>query len=121
MAQATFMESPEPTVAVPIEQWPDGSIRVGGTRTLLATIVTAYLLGESPEEIAGNYGQTPLDQVYAVLAFYLAHREEVDAYLAETEAEAEGLRAQIEREFPVTASRERLRAQLDERRAAGTR
>lgn len=121
MARAAFLESSQPTVAVPIGQWPDGSIRVGGTRTLFVTLVTAFNLGESPEEISANYGQTPLDQVYAVLAFYLARRDEVDRYLAEIETESEELRAQIERELPVTATRERLLAELEERRAASTR
>ncbi len=92
------------TAPITIDQ--DGAARVGGTRVLLDVIVEAFLDGESPEEIHDSYDAVKLVDVYAVIAYYLNHREEVDAYMRQREEEAEALRRRIEAEHP-----EMLRAQ----------
>jgi len=94
----------------------DGSVRVGKTRVLLATVITAVYHGESAEEIAENFPTLDLVDVYAVIAHYLRHRTEVDAYMDEYRRQGEALRRQIEARFPSDGLRERLLA----RRAAAT-
>lgn len=65
----------------------DAGYRVAGTRVSLDSVVYAFRSGESPESIAQSFPVLSLEQVYGAIAFYLAHREEVDASLARTERE----------------------------------
>lgn len=60
---------------------------IEGTRISLDSVVYAFWNGESPESIAQNFPLLSLEQVYAAIAFYLANRELIDAYLKEGEAE----------------------------------
>ncbi|MBE9044983.1 DUF433 domain-containing protein [Pleurocapsales cyanobacterium LEGE 10410] len=60
---------------------------VEGTRISLDSIVYAFQQGLSPESIVQSFPLLTLEQVYGAIAFYLANRTEIDAYLAaETEA-----------------------------------
>jgi uncharacterized protein (DUF433 family) len=65
---------------------PEGGWRIEGTRVSLDSVVHEFLGGESPEAIVERYPSLALDQVYGAIAFYLSHRAEVDAYLAEQDA-----------------------------------
>ncbi|MEP0793574.1 DUF433 domain-containing protein [Trichocoleus sp. DQ-A3] len=49
--------------------------------------------GLSAEEIVNEYGFLTLGQVYAALAYYHASKDEIEAYLAEEEAEDDRLQA----------------------------
>jgi uncharacterized protein (DUF433 family) len=82
---------------------------VGGTRVTLDSILHAYRRGDTPEEIAEGFPTVPLADIYAVIAYYLRYRDEVDGYLAEQEAAGERARQEIEEHFPVTELRERVR------------
>ena len=73
-----------------------GAIRVGQTRILLDLVVHGRLSGQTPEQIVERFDTLALSDVYATLAYYLRHSEEIDAYLARREIEAEELRARIE-------------------------
>jgi uncharacterized protein (DUF433 family) len=55
--------------------------RVAHTRVTLLTLIDAFLEGATPEEICQEYPSVDLADVYAVIAFYLARRDEIDAYL----------------------------------------
>jgi uncharacterized protein (DUF433 family) len=59
----------------------NGVCRVGGTRVTLLTLIGAFQEGDTPEEIYQEYPSLSLGDVYAVIAFYLGRRDEVDAYL----------------------------------------
>lgn len=63
--------------------------RITGTRVSLDSIVYAFLDGDSPETIAQSFPVLTLEQVYGAIAYYLAHREEVDAHLRFEEADFE--------------------------------
>ena len=52
-----------------------------GSRVSLDSIVYDWLAGLSPESIAENFETLNLEQVYGAVAFYLAHREQVDQHL----------------------------------------
>ena len=56
---------------------------VGGTRVPLDTVVTVFEQGATAEEIKQRFSTLQLADIYAVLAYYLAHPDEVQAYMAE--------------------------------------
>ena len=55
---------------------------VEGTRISLDSIAYAFQQGLSPESIVQSFPLLTLEQVYGAIAFYLANRAEIDAYLA---------------------------------------
>ncbi|NJM61950.1 MAG: DUF433 domain-containing protein [Oscillatoriales cyanobacterium RU_3_3] len=59
---------------------------VEGTRISLDSIAYAFQQGLSPESIVQSFPLLTLEQVYGAIAFYLANRAEIDAYLAAEEA-----------------------------------
>ncbi len=71
----------------------EGVYRILGTRVSLDSIVYAFLDGQSAEAIAQAFPVLSLKQVYGAIAFYLGHREEVDAYLAAQREDYEAKRA----------------------------
>jgi len=85
------------TEPIPLKTDSDGVIRVGGTRVTLDTLVAAYQEGATAEEMAEQYPSIKLADVYATLGYYLHHRAEVDAYLAEGKAQSSKLREGAER------------------------
>jgi hypothetical protein len=76
----------------------------------LASIVFRHQQGATPEEIHQSFPGVPLPDVYAVIAYYLRHRTEVDSYLAHLDAEAERIRAEAEARPGTKALREKLAA-----------
>ena len=54
----------------------------------------------SPDTIAENFPVLTLEEVYGAIAFYLANREEVDAYLRETDAQFESFQNRIRTSYP---------------------
>jgi uncharacterized protein (DUF433 family) len=60
----------------------NGSYRLIGTRVSLDSIVIAFLSGQTPESITQSFPTLNLEQVYGAITYYLAHRSEVDEYLA---------------------------------------
>jgi uncharacterized protein (DUF433 family) len=94
---------------VPLQSDDDGVIRVSGTRLTLDTVITAYQQSERPEAISEDFS-LPLEDVHAVIAYYLRHRDEIDGYLERRRREAEELRQKVEERFPPEGIRERLLA-----------
>jgi len=78
-----------------------GGYYVGGTRVSLDSVVYGFLGGESPEGIADSFPALSLEQVYGAIAFYLAHRDEIDAYLESGRADFERLREEARRAHPL--------------------
>jgi uncharacterized protein (DUF433 family) len=72
-----------------------------GSRVSLDSIVYAFLDGNSAEGIVESYPTLTLEQVHGSLAFYLANRAEIDAYLAEGERETEKMREISRAENPL--------------------
>lgn len=96
-------------VSVPLRTDDDGAIRIGSTRVLLEILVRAFDRGETPEGIVQAYPSLKLDEVYAVIAYYLQNRAEVDAYVRRVEAEGARLQQEIETAQPDMGE---LRARL---------
>jgi len=95
---------------VPLRKAADGTWRVGNTRVLFELVIHAFNAGRTPEEIFQSYDTLQLEEVYAVLAYYLAHRADVDAYVQEQESEAEVLWGDIKKRADYQEFRSRLLA-----------
>jgi uncharacterized protein (DUF433 family) len=115
------MNRPAVLDPVPLVFPDDGSaIRVAGTRLTLDTIVAAFQRGATAEEIAQDYPPASLPDVYAVIAYYLRHRSEVEEYLAKRVRAHTELRRQIQGRPEYQELRERLLARIDRARAGST-
>ena len=69
----------------------DEAYWIAGTRVSLDSVVYAFLEGLSPESIVDHFDTLTLEEVYGALAFYLGHRDEIDAYLKQSEAQFDEL------------------------------
>jgi uncharacterized protein (DUF433 family) len=103
----------EPT---PLKLNEDSVVLVANTRVTLDTVVAAFLEGATAEEIVEQYPSLQLADVYSVIAYYLRHRTEVDAYLKDRQARAAQVRQENERRFNPIGIRERLMSRLDHQR-----
>ena len=95
---------------IPLTTDAEGVVRVGGTRVTLGAVVTAFLGGATAEEIKLRYPVLDIADIYATITYYLRHREEVDAYLAEEDDETELWRRKAQALFDTRALRDRLLA-----------
>lgn len=100
---------------VPLNVDETGTVRVGGTRVTLDTVISVYQQGYTPEGIVRGFPPLKLADVHAVISYYLNHREEVEAYLRQREVAAEALRGEIESRSDPRAFRERLLARWAQR------
>jgi uncharacterized protein (DUF433 family) len=73
----------------------DGGYWVVGTRVSLDSIVYAFRRGAAPETIKRSFPVLSLEETYGAITFYLAHEQEVDAYLEAAEAEADSQGKQL--------------------------
>ena len=83
-------------VTVPLREDPPGVFRVGDTRVLLEVVVHAFRCGATPETIVQSYDTLSLPDVYAVLAYCLTHREQIDEYLRRCDSEAVHVRDRVQ-------------------------
>src|SRR5437588_7279803 len=77
-----------------------GAVRVGNSRISLDLVVEQYENGMAPDDMVRAYDTLVLADVHAAIAYYLRHRDEVQAYLKRRKDEATALRAKIEAERP---------------------
>ncbi len=96
-----------------LTEHPYGEIRLTGHRIGLFTVVRDYKEGASGEVIAERYPTLPLELVQNVLSFYHANKEEVDAYVADYQAELDRQEAE-----PPSPAVLRIRKLLEEKRLA---
>src|SRR4051794_12443203 len=85
-----------------------GVVRVGSSRVSLDLIVEQYENGMPPGELVRVYDTLQLADVHAAIAYYLRHRDDVQAYLTHRRDEAAALRAKIEAERPRVGREELL-------------
>jgi uncharacterized protein (DUF433 family) len=99
--------------ALPLAVDSDGTVRVGGTRVTLETVVHAFRNGLTAEQIAEAYDAIRLADVYATIAYYLDHREAVDTYIAQRGREAGEFREKNPELFDQMGLKERLLTRRD--------
>ena len=100
-------------MTIPLHMDEHGLMRVSGTRVTLDSIINYYLQGESPEDLHEGFPTVPLPDIYAVIAYYLTHRDELDAYLKRRETEANRIRQEIEARYPPKVTRAELLKRLE--------
>ncbi|MBD2500388.1 DUF433 domain-containing protein [Anabaena azotica] len=98
----------------PLETNPDGVVLVGKTRVTLDTVVTVFKQGTTAEEIVHRYPSLGLADVYATIAFYLKHKQEVEAYLQQRQQQAQEIRQMNESRFNPQSLRNRLQTRQAE-------
>ncbi len=84
--------------APPLREDASGALRVGHSRVLLELVIRAFQDGATPETITQRYSTLALPDVYAVIAYYLSHRREVEQYLAQRERRARKVRQKGKRQ-----------------------
>jgi uncharacterized protein (DUF433 family) len=105
------------TDPVPLAWDATGTIRVANTRVTLETILEHFRAGATAEELRERFPVLSAADVYAVLAYYLRHQDEVESYLVEQARQAEvALAALGGHHQPWAAVSKRLQA----RRGTGT-
>jgi uncharacterized protein (DUF433 family) len=86
-----------PVITEHIEITPDtcgGKPRIAGHRIKVQDIVIWHeKMGMSPDEIVSSYSTINLSDVYAALAYYHDHLEEIRQYIKEDEEYIQELRA----------------------------
>ncbi len=98
--------------ASPLREDSSGAIRVGESRVLLELVIRAFQGGATPETIVQRYSPLTLSDVYAVVAYYLRHRNEVESYMAQREAKANEVEEKLrEQQGDLSEIRARLIAQ----------
>ena len=106
-----------PAESPPLREDADGALRVGSSRVLLELVIRAFLDGATPEAIVQRYSTLALSDVYAVIAYYLRHREEVETYLSGRDQKAEVVQKRIEsQQKDMSELRARLLAERESRR-----
>lgn len=101
----------------PLQADADGVVRVGQTRVTLDTVVAVFQQGTTAEEIVYRYPSLKLGDVYATIAFYLNHQQEVEAYLEQRQRQAQEVRKMNEARFDPQGLRDRLLARKAEQEA----
>jgi uncharacterized protein (DUF433 family) len=95
-------------INVPLETDEHGTIRVGGTRVTLESVIADFHRGATPKEIAHHFPLLKVADVYHMIGYYLHNRADVDAYIQSQHEEGERLRREWESECPPSLTREVL-------------
>jgi uncharacterized protein (DUF433 family) len=69
------------------------ALRIGTSRVMLDSIVAGFAQGHSPETLQQQYPTLSLEEVYGAITYYLAHTDEVHAYLTRQDELWEAWRA----------------------------
>jgi len=102
----------EPVQTVPLTITEDGTFRVAGSRVALESVLHHFKLGAAPEEIAQQFPSLQLADIYAVIAYYLNHRDSVEEYLRQQELSGDAVQAAIESQPGYQAAMRELRDRL---------
>jgi hypothetical protein len=76
----------------------------------LETVITAFCAGATAEEISQRFPTVTLADVYQIIAHYLTHTTEIDAYRSQRQSEAAALKVEVESRFDPVGVRARLLA-----------
>ena len=106
----------EETQIVPLALTEGGTIRIKGSRVSLDSIVYHFKLGATAEQIAHKFPSLELADIYAAITYYLNHREAVEEYLQQQEAEGDAIQERIEADPQYRTAMEGQRERLLARR-----
>ncbi len=86
----------ETNQSLPLRLTEDGTIRIADSHVSLDSVVHHYKLGASAEQIAQKFPALELADIYAAITYYLNHKETVEDYLQQQEAEGDEIQKRIE-------------------------
>jgi uncharacterized protein (DUF433 family) len=81
--------------APPLRTEVDGAVRIGSSRVLLELVINAFQEGATAEAIVQRFPTVTLADAYAVIAYYLRHRNELDQYVSERDRKGMEVRQEI--------------------------
>lgn len=102
-----------PTMTIPLQTDAQGVIRVSETSVTLEAVIARYHQGHSPESIHDSFESLTVNDIYAVIAYYLSHRDALDAYLQRRESEIDQQRQAWESKYPPKVTRSALQSRLN--------
>lgn len=82
-------------------EYRDGGYWVADTRVSLDSLVYGFREGQTAESLSQSFPVLTLEQVYGAVAYYLANREDVDAYLQQQEADFDHLANDLRQRDPM--------------------
>ena len=85
----------EETISMPLVVTEQGTIRIKGSRVSLDSIIHHFKLGATAEQIVQSFPSLSLGDVYSSIAYYLTHRQEIEAYMEQQETAADALQEQL--------------------------
>lgn len=88
---------------------------VAGTRLRVQDIAARYQFGDSMNELVENFPPHTHAEIFAALAYYFDHKEELDEIIAAHERSAEEMREIIEARQGPSPLRAKLRARGQQR------
>jgi uncharacterized protein (DUF433 family) len=91
-----------------LTQWPNGAIRLTGSRVALEIIVSRIQEGLTAEEINDCFPSVSVEHIAGVMAWYENNRAAADEYVRADDAEWEKLRQELETDPEHIAFREKL-------------
>ena len=94
---------------VPLRYDDYDTIRVTGSRVTLDVLVTRFVMGDTLEEIHEGFPTVSLEQINAIIGWYLDNRADVNAYIEEGRVEGERIRQEIESRPESVAFNEKMR------------
>jgi len=81
---------------IPLTKLNDGTIIITGTPIALEIVVARHNAGDTPDEIKRGFPSLELADIYFVIAYYLSHRAEVDAYIQRQQERSQRVRQWLE-------------------------
>ncbi|MCB9315293.1 MAG: DUF433 domain-containing protein [Lewinellaceae bacterium] len=114
------MDLTQATTTVPFKTTADGTVRVGGTRVTLDTLIGAFKDGATAEEIVYQFPVLDLGDVYAVIGYYLKNLKAIEQYLNRQTAESAHIRQKVEEQFSPKGLRQRLLQRRDRQKRAAS-
>lgn len=88
-----------PSIIIPLRVDERGAIFIGNSRVTLDTVIARYHQGDGPEAIHSGFPTISVMDIYAVIAYYLVNRDEVDAYLKRRDETADQIRREVEANY----------------------
>jgi uncharacterized protein (DUF433 family) len=98
---------------VPLTELDDGTIVITGTPIALEIIVARHNAGDTPDEIKKGFPSLDLSDIYFVIAYYLSHRDEVDAYVQRQQERSQRVRQWLESDESYRAQMADLRERMN--------
>ncbi len=102
----------EETISMPLVVTEHGTIRIKGSRVSLDSIIHHFKLGAIADQFVQSFPSLSLGDVYLSIAYYPAHRQEIEEYLQQQETAADALQEQLESNPDYQAEIAELRSRV---------